>query len=289
MFAGEMTQFLTVVQGMPKHIETALVKIIREFVWETSAPLMISMARLYASIEERINLLSIPARNKAIDLMRLKTYLDLTMIRPKWAFLIDVIINTLHPDVPPKPPTFPLTTWSPPLKTAKESKLTFALSKLSKPLKQQLPAWFHLGAPPHAYNKLRDQCLKTVHKVGKVKNLKSLSRRLFQMANTHQDHPECSCEDCNNDRQEGCMNPHKCAVSAYNLLAGLSQKLNPSGPSQKDGLTLTHHRLEKNARANLPRGDVKLFNPSVTTHSSLADCFRVHMDHAPSSLPALQQ
>ena len=128
-----------------------------------------------------------------------------------------------------------------------------------------------------------------VHKIGKVKNLKSLSRRLFRTTNTHQDRPECSCKDCNKDRRKGCTNPHKCAVSAYNLLAGLSQKLNPLGPSQKDGLTLTHHRLEKNARANLPRGDVILFNPSVTTCSSLADCFRVHMDHAPSSLPALRR
>ena len=142
-------------QGMPKHIKMALVKIIREFIWETSVSLIISMTKLYAPIEGGINLLSILASNKAIDLMRLKTYLDLTTTRPKWAFLIDVIINTLHLDIPPKPPAFPLTTWSPPmkgprasslpfcviplLKTAKETKLAFAPSKLSKPLKQQLP------------------------------------------------------------------------------------------------------------------------------------------------------
>ena len=306
MFAGGMTQFLTAAQGMPKPIETALVKIIREFIWESTAPPMISMARLYAPIEEGgIHLLSIPARNKAIDLMRLKTYLDLTPSRPKWAFLMDAIINTLHPDVPPKPPAFPLTSWSPPtrgprasllpfcvtslLKSAKEAKLTFTPNKLSKTLKQQLPAWFHLGAPPRAYNKLRDHCLKTIHKIGKVKNLRSLSKRLFQPGNTHQNCIDCPCEDCNKDRRKGCRHPHKCAVSAYNLLVGLSQKLNPSGPTQKDGLTLTHHRLEKNARANLPRGDEILFNPSVTTRSSLADCFRVHMDHVPSPLTALRR
>lgn len=126
-----------------------------------------------------------------------------------------------------------------------------------------------------------------VHKIGKVKYLKSLSRRLFQMVNTHQDCSECFCDDCNEDRWKGCANPHKCAVSAYNLLVGLSQKLNPLGPSQKDDLTLTHHRLEKNARANLPKGDVILFNLSITTCLSLADCFRVHMDHTPLPLPAL--
>ena len=306
MFAGGMTQFLTAAQGMPKHIETALIKMIREFIWESSAPPMISMARLYMPIEEGgIKLLDIHARNKAIDLMRLKTYLDLSTNRPKWAFLIDAIVNTLHPDIPPKPPAFPLTTWSPPtrgprasllpfcvitlLRTAKESKLTFSPNKLSKPLKRQLPAWFHLGAPPRAYNKLRDECLKRIHRIGKIKNLKSLTKRLFYTANTHQDCRDCSCADCNKDRLKGCENPHKCAVSAYNLLVGISQKLNPMGPSQKDGLTLTHHRIEKNARANLPRGDEILFNPSVTTRSSLADCFRVHMEHAPSQIPALRQ
>ena len=267
---------------------------------------MISMARLYTPIDEGgINLLNLQARNKAIDLMRLKKYLDLSTNRPKWAFLIDAIVNTLHPDIPPKPPTFPLMTWSPPtrgprasqlpfcvislLKTAKEAKLTFAPNKLSKTLKQQLPTWFHLGAPPRAYNKLRDNCLKTIHKIGKIKNLKSLSKRLFQPANTHQDCRECPCENCSKDRMKGCKNPHKCAVTAYNLLAGLSQKLNPKGPTQKDGLTLTHHRLEKNARANLHRGDEIVFNPSVTTRTSLAECFRVYMEHVPSPSPALRR
>ena len=132
-------------------------------------------------------------------------------------------------------------------------------------------------------------CLKTIHKIGKVKNLKVLSKRLFWTTNTHQDNINCPCNDCNKDRTKGCSNPHKCAVSVYNILVSLSQKLNPMGPSQQDGLTLTHHRLEKNAKANLPRGDEILFNPSVTTYSSLADCFRVHMEHAPSTLLALRE
>ena len=165
MFAGGMTQFLMTAQGMPKHIETALIKIIREFIWESSAPPMISMARLYAPVEEGgINLINIKARNKAIDIMRLKAYLNPYNGRPKWAFLMDAIINSLHPDVPPKPPSFPLTSWLPPTRgprasllpfcmlslicMAKEAKLTFAPLKLSNQLKLQLPAWFHLGAPP---------------------------------------------------------------------------------------------------------------------------------------------
>ena len=304
MFAGGMTQFLTAAQGMPKHIETALTKIIREAIWESPSPPMISMARLHAPSDEGgINLLNIKSRNKAIDIIRLKTYLNLSN-RPKWAFLVDAIINTLHPNTPPKPPAFPLTTWAPPtrgprasllphcalalIRTAKESKLAFAPLKLSKKLKDHLPTWFHLGAPPRAYNKLKDKCLKTIHKVGKVKNLKSLSNRLRRPNTAHQNDESCLCEDCNRDRRKGCQNPHKCATAAKNLLLGLSQKLNPTAPSQRDDLTLTHRREEKNARANLGRGDTILFNPSVTTRTSLEDCFRVFMDHPPSNQPALR-
>ena len=59
-------------------------------------------------------------------------------------------------------------------------------------------------------------------------------------------------------------------------------------PSQRDDLTLTHRRKEKNVRVNLDNGDTVLFNPSVTTRTSLEDCFRVFTDHPPSNQPALR-
>lgn len=72
MFAGGMTQFLTAAQGMPKQIEDALVKIVREFVWDSSAVPTIGMTRLYPPIGEGgLSLLDIRARNKAIDIIHL--------------------------------------------------------------------------------------------------------------------------------------------------------------------------------------------------------------------------
>ena len=303
MFVGGMSQFLTAAQGMPKQIEDALTKIIRDAIWESTAPPTISLACLYSPKEEGgINLLNIKARNKAIDIMRLKSYLDLTTSRPKWAFMTDAIINTLHPNTPPKPPAFPLTSWTPPsrgprasnlpycvrsiIKTAKETKLSFAPLRISKQLKLQLPAWFHLGAPPQAYNKLRDECLKTRHKVGKVKNLRALTKRLIP-SSPHQHHNNCPCDDCKKDRGKGCKHPHKCATIANSLVTGLSQKLNPAVPRQSNNLTLTHHRLEKNKKADISKGDETTFDPSVTTRTSLADCFRVSIPHPPSELLAL--
>ena len=302
MFAGGMTQFLTAAQGMPRQIEDALVKMVREFIWDSCETPMIGMGRLYSPISKGgLGLLYIHTRNKAIDVVGLKTYLDLSPSRPKWANLTDAIINTLHPDVPPKPPAFPLTSWSHPsqaprasslpfcvlsvIRTAKAARLTFAPLRLSKQLKAQMPVWFHLGAPPRAYHKLRDKCLKLRHKVGRVKNLRSLAKRL-NPDSPHQADGSWPCSECEKDRERGCKNPHKCAVTATALVAGLAQKLNPAIPRQKDGLSLTHHRLEKNVRANIKRGDEVIFNPSVTTRTSLADCFRVFTTLPYSDLPA---
>ena len=98
MFAGGMTQFLMKAQNMPKEIESALVSTIREFIWNSNTP-PISLCSLYApKCEGGINLLNIPARNKAIKLTWLKAYLDLSPSRPTWAFVTDAIINHIRPN-----------------------------------------------------------------------------------------------------------------------------------------------------------------------------------------------
>ena len=198
MFAGGMTQFLTKAQGMPRQIEDALIKIIRTFIWdESTAPPTIGIKKLYAPKDQGgISLLNIPARNRAINLTWLKAYLDLSPSRPNWAFVTDAIINHIRPDVESRshPTNFSLTSWSPPsrghrartlppcvlklIKTAKAADLAFALLKLLKRLKLQLPAWFHMGAAPHTYHKSRDECLKQVHQVLRVKNLVKLYKHL---------------------------------------------------------------------------------------------------------------
>ena len=61
---------------------------------------------------------------------------------------------------------------------------------------------------------------------------------------------------------------------------GLAQKLNPATPHQADNLMLTHHWLEKNANANIKRGDKVIFNPTVTTHLTEGLLPRIH-DPAP--------
>jgi len=220
--------------------------------------------------------------------------------------MTDAIINHIRPDVEPgsHPSNFSLTSWSPPtrghqaktlppcvlklIKTAKAAKLTFAPLKLSKKLKLQLPAWFHMGAPPRTYHKSRDECLKRVHKISKVKNLVKLCKRLRQGDRKHIPWHNCKCACCAEDHRKGCKDPHKCTDAAEAIILKLSPKLNPTAAPQKDALTLTHHRLEKNARADVANGDELIFNPSVTARSNLSECFRIFAPQPSPDLPALR-
>ena len=171
---------------------------------------------------------------------------------------------------------------------AKSAKLTFAPLKLSRRLKLQLPAWFHMGAPPRTYHKSNDKCLKCTHKITKVKNLMKLCKCVRLATPDHAPWHNCKCLNCIKDQEEGCKNPHKCASTAEAIILKLSAKLNPTAPSQKDGLTLTHRGLEKNARADIANGDELTFNPSVTTRTNLSECFRIFPSQPSPNLLALQ-
>jgi hypothetical protein len=113
---GSLTQFLTKAQGMPKRIEDALIKITRDFIWDDSTRPRIAMETLYRPTEEGgLNLLDISARNKAIEIIWLKTYLEPPPKRPLWAKLSDVIIDAAAPrhTIPKARINTFLQTWNP--------------------------------------------------------------------------------------------------------------------------------------------------------------------------------
>lgn len=94
---GGHTQFLTKAQGMPPHIEEALMKILRDFIWDHNTHLRIALEYLYLSLDEGgLNLLDINSRNEAIEIMWVKAYLDHPLM-PSWAVITDILINTSTP------------------------------------------------------------------------------------------------------------------------------------------------------------------------------------------------
>ena len=93
MVVGGMTQYLTQVQGMPTSTEKKLEKRIRKFIWRERTMTPVNTETLYAPIEigDR-GLLDIKSRNKAIDLIWLKSYLKFYSDRPLWTLVADALM-----------------------------------------------------------------------------------------------------------------------------------------------------------------------------------------------------
>ena len=99
MQVAGVTQYLTKVQGMPREVETLLNKHIRNFTWNHEKADTVNQAQMYALHRKGgKKVLDIEARNRAIQLMWLKMYLDLSEDRPTWAYFADAIIGT---NIPP--------------------------------------------------------------------------------------------------------------------------------------------------------------------------------------------
>jgi hypothetical protein len=81
---------------MPQHIETALKRIIKGFMWDDDSSPRIACDTLCRPIKEGgLDLLDISARNEAIDIIWLRRYLNFSPSRPTWAAITDIIVQEL--------------------------------------------------------------------------------------------------------------------------------------------------------------------------------------------------
>ncbi|KAF8902959.1 hypothetical protein CPB84DRAFT_1678498 [Gymnopilus junonius] len=78
---------------MPPSVEKRLIKRIRKLMWDEKTMSPVNIETLYAPINIGGRaLLDIKARNEAIAVMWLKTYLDLSPTRPTWALVADSLM-----------------------------------------------------------------------------------------------------------------------------------------------------------------------------------------------------
>ena len=194
MIIGGFTRFLAKAQGMPKRIEDALTKITCDFIWDNSSHPRIALKTFFHPIEEGgLNLLDISTRNKAIEIMEIKTYLDLLPKRPTWAKLMDIIIDAAapkHTNPKARINTF-LQTWRPSIKgeqvkilnndiirmikVAQKYQLTFVTVRLAPHLKTQLPAWYHPNAVYRPMSNPTMKCLIQDHNVSTIVDMLKMS------------------------------------------------------------------------------------------------------------------
>jgi hypothetical protein len=229
------TQFLTKAQGMPPSIETAISKIVSNFIWGQDAKPRIAAQFLYHPIEDGgLNLLNIKSRNEAIEIMWLKMYLNFTNSCQPWAIVMDHIILATAPthyiDAVRDNPF--LQVWNAPLKgnrakhlnndmvrmikVARKYNANLSALRFTPQILDQLPMWYHLSAESQSLNKAPARCLLQKHQVSKVADLVITSAHIRKPHQhpTHHPDPECECQICMKDRTNRCMNPYECATEA---------------------------------------------------------------------------
>jgi hypothetical protein len=90
MFVGGRSQYLTRVQGMPKDIEETLTMLIHVFLWDGKRA-RISDNAMYSSVTQGgKQILNLAARNEAIDLWNLQSYLVQGPLQAYWCYFVDL-------------------------------------------------------------------------------------------------------------------------------------------------------------------------------------------------------
>jgi hypothetical protein len=207
---------------------------------------------------------------------------------------MDILINALGP-----PGTSPLATintflqtWLPPTKgpraaimnknirrmldVAKTYNTNLAAIRLSPRVRVTLPAWYHPGAAPRPLTNVKAKCLLKNHTVKSVADLIKIAKKLRICTQNimHSPSQACICIGCVRDRQEGCKNPHACAVEAKTCLNDITPKYNPLTHEQHDTLSLTPNRKAWNAVAHATTRKGILF-ASITCKDGIEECFRI--------------
>ncbi|KAK7016574.1 hypothetical protein R3P38DRAFT_2541930, partial [Favolaschia claudopus] len=200
------------------------------------------------------NLLDIIARNEAITITWLKSYLKFGTDRPLWAFAADELqaINILgkHGNVIDKNLRHSvfLQSWTSArtdlpkdlndlMKVALERDVKMEGLAFSREVMRSLPIWYHIKstAKRGIFNRGKEvECLKRRHKVVSVGEAEALARRLD--AQGHRSRSDCVCQSCTLTRVvcAGCSSPHACFSKARTLLNTLPDKWNPLAPQPED-------------------------------------------------------
>ena len=292
---GGRTQYLAKVQGMPPDIEAAIQRIIQNFLWDSESTPRIAPRTLERPLDEGgLNLLNIKARNEAIDIMWLKSYLNFSPTRPSWAVITDLLINaTAPPNVSPLGRFNTYTqNWDPPtrgprlahlnndivrmISTAKKYNVNLAALRIAPHISARLPAWYHAKAAPRSLNNIPSKCLLRRHNIKTVTDLIRTSARARPNPNQHHvPNLTCTCVECAKDRLMGCRTPHECAQEALTRIEGIAPEYNPMlGLDQRDNfsLTPTQDAWKQAAEENQ---DSVIFSPKISCKNDLTECFRI--------------
>lgn len=303
MFVGGMTQFLTVVQGMPNSVEKRLMKHIDKYLWKGKDHNPVSQKVICGPAKKgRRKVLDLKARNEAIKIMWLKWYLDFEE-RKMWASIADALlaykVPTSEQNVDPEARiNIFLQSWQtytnknqlPELKllvdTARKYGLRIEGIAFSRKILWSMPIWYHRQASPEirAMNSTAASiCLRSKHKIQTVGEVESMANLI--QSNSHSQNMSCKCDECEFIRETyACKHPHGCARQAEKLLDTLPPKWDPRSELPED------YQQAPKTNEDMAR-DVIIFDNCVTTDGTLTDIFRIFTDEThptTAELPTLR-
>ncbi|KAJ7448282.1 hypothetical protein B0H11DRAFT_1744415, partial [Mycena galericulata] len=278
---------------MPAEIETRLEKRIRNFLWNDKTTVTINKETVYAPVElGGRNLLDLVARNEAITVTWLKSYLSFGDDRPLWAFVADEIMakygrggdSAVHEAMRVN---MYLQKWrvsrlepiGPDLKrminTADKYNVQMEALAVSREAQREASVWYHEKS--RADNRLFNSgqavpCLRVKHRVVTVGDAEILARKTGTARHTAR--RDCHCVSCNDMRNTvGCNAPHLCFKKARDMLDSLPQKWNPLRAQPEDYEEDDWQTNNTDAAANTEDGTVT-FNTKIT-QQTLADTLRI--------------
>ncbi|KAH9850897.1 hypothetical protein C2E23DRAFT_713309, partial [Lenzites betulinus] len=227
--------------------------------------------------------------------MWIKSYLNLSPSRPRWAFVADALIAKAvtaacrRVDTTARINTF-LQTWR--INTAKPAGLSRDVARMIKTaqkygvkpdaprpgedLIKTLPVWYHFALTQErsSANTKSGKCLRTRHRVAIVADCISIVSNANTSTTPHRNRSDCACDRCEHDRNVlGCDDPARCRRAAQGMLIKLQDKWRPGGSAHVDGLSLSREQRELNVNRAEERGEVT-FNPFVTQDAPMAGAFR---------------
>lgn len=289
MVVAGMSQYLTQVQGMPKHVEKALSKRVNNFMWAEKNPL-INEHTLFKKIEDGgRGLVDIRTRNKAINVMWLKSYLNFGPDRPLWALVADALmalnVPTSEEKVDPRVKLSPfLQSWKTKssrkgeicqditnlFKTAKEYGVRLENIELEKDIILSMPIWYHIEAD-HKLRRMNvgkvAECLKAKHTIKYVREAATLASAITDPS--HRDSDECECSDCVSIEDEtGCCHPNLCTKRVTSMLNTLPEKWDPRKSNEEE-------QPDVEGGTDPAEGAFKVFNPNMKTKGYIGDAFRI--------------
>ncbi|KAK7037502.1 hypothetical protein VNI00_010994 [Paramarasmius palmivorus] len=306
MIIGGMTQYLAQVQGMPKPVEKKLVKRIRCFIWDEKNQTPVAMTTMTDEINKGGRaILDLEARNEAIEVMWLKSYLQLDENRPLWGHLADALIAHHMPSAEKKiDPEIKINifqqSWKTQmgtksglpdelrnmLKIAQKYRLEMDAITTSRDTLRSIPIWYHKEADKkirHLNNSKASRCLRTNHHVRTTGEAEDLAA-IPTIAKDHLDTDECECTECNSiESTYSCEHPNSCMKKASEMLNTLPPKWDPRNDQPND------YEYDK-ANTNLDQEWTHL-EQRMTSAKEPKDLFRIFAENRikQTNLPAFEK